>query len=227
MHSAVIYDCEYLTVADSPSRYWCGPMDPDPTVVQIGAVRLSLVGEPGSGDGFALGGELEDELGAAATFEAIVRPRDRTGAFAPLDPHFTWLTGITPERVQSEGVPLTDALNRFGAFAGADRCWSWGKDELNLIAISCWVEGIAPPMGPERFGNAAGLFLQTDLDPEFVGRLRSNTIAQALSVRTPPLRAHDALGDALSVAYALQHLLREGRLRAEHFGTDPASTLSV
>lgn len=217
MRTAIIYDCEFLTNRSAPQRFWCGPMDPDPTVVQIGAVRLSLEGEPRSRGGFALG----DELAPDATFEVVVRPRERTGAFAPLDPHFTWLTGITPERVEADGVPLADALARFEAFAGDDTCWSWGKDEINMLAVSCWVEGIAPPMGPKRFGNAAGLLLKTDLDPEAVCRIRSNTICEALGVETPSLRAHDALGDALAVAYALQHLLREGRLRGEHFGTLP------
>ena len=214
MRTAVIYDCEFLTNQSAPSRFWCGPMDPDPTVVQIGAVRLSLEGRPGSQDAFGLG----DELAPDATFEAMIRPRDRTGTPAELDPHFTWLTGITPERVEREGVPLAAALQRFATFAGGDTCWSWGKDELNMLAISCWVEGIAPPLGPEHFGNAAGLLLATDLDPDAVGRMRSNTICEALGVETPPLRAHDALGDALSVAYALQHLLRTGRLRTEHLG---------
>ena len=206
MANAIVYDCEFLTAESAPQRFWCGPNDPDPTVVQIGAVRLALDGD------FALG----------ETFEVLVRPRDRTGGAATLDPHFTWLTGITPERVAVEGVPLKDALARFETFAGLDRCWSWGKDELNLLAISCWVEGIDAPMRPERFGNAAALLLRTDLDPEFVGRLRSNTIAQAMGVETPPLRGHDALGDALSVAYALQHLLRDGRLQARSFDGDSA-----
>lgn len=204
MRTAVVYDCEFLTNQSAPQRFWCGPMDPDPTVVQIGAVQLALDGSY--------------ELGE--TFETVVRPRDRTGAPAELDPHFTWLTGITPERVENEGVPLADALARFGTFAGDGTCWSWGKDEINMLAISCWVEGIESPMRPDRFGNAAGLLVKTDLDPEAVGRMRSNTICETLGVTTPPLRAHDALGDAMSVAYALQHLLREGQLRLEHFGAD-------
>lgn len=201
MSTAVIYDCEFLTNATAPQRFWCGPMDPDPTIVQIGAVRLTLEGE------CALGDEID----------IIVRPRDRSGAFAALDRHFTWLTGITPERVEAEGLPLADALARFEVFAGSDRCWSWGKDELNMMAISCWVEGITPPMGPARFGNAAALLLDAGLEPELVGGLRSNTICRELGVDTPPLRAHDALGDAKSVAYAVRHLLHEGRLTADQF----------
>lgn len=54
---------------------------------------------------------------------------------------------------------------------------------------------------------------------ETVSQLRSNTICKALGAETPSLPAHDALGDAKSVAYALQHLLRENRLKPKHFGT--------
>jgi len=201
MRQTIIYDCEFLTNDSAPQRFWCGPWDPDPTVVQIGAVRLCLDGD------YALG----------ETTDILIRPRDRTAGFAALDPHFTRLTGITPERVAAEGLPLADALARFDAFAQGARCWSWGKDELNLMAISCFIEGIAPPMGPGRFGNAAGLLLAAGMDREAVGRLRSHTLCEAMGVTTPPLPAHDAVGDALSVAYVLQHLLRDGRLRAEHF----------
>ena len=200
MRTAVVYDCENLTNRTSPERFWCGPWDPDPTVVQIGAVRLGL----------------EGDMPLLETFEVLVRPRDRSGAPAAIDPFLTELTGITAERVEVEGVPLADALARFEAFADGARCWSWGKDELNLVAVSCWVEGIAPPMAPDRFGNAAALLLEAGLSREVVGRTRSNALAATLGVETPPLRAHDGLDDARSVAYALGHLLRAGRLRADH-----------
>lgn len=199
MDTAVVYDCENLTNRTSPSRFWCGPWDPDPTIVQIGAVSLGLGGDMPLGD----------------TFEVLVRPKDRTGGFAELDPFFTDLTGITPERLSAEGVGLADALARFDAFAAGRRCWSWGKDELNMIAVSCWIEGIDPPMRPDRFGNAAGLILEAGYSRAFVGGARSNRLASMLGVETPPLRAHDGVDDARSVAYALQHLLRTGALRPD------------
>lgn len=201
MRTTIVYDCEYLTNRTAPERYWCGPSDPDPTVVQIGAVRLGL----------------EGDVPILDTFDALVRPRDRGGCAAPIDPYLTWLTGITAERLDENGVPLGEALDRFAAFADGTRCWSWGKDELNLMAISCYVEGIAPPMAANRFGNAAALLLEAGMDPEDVGRARSNTLAAMLGAEHPQLRAHDALDDALSVAYALKHLLGAGRLRPEHF----------
>jgi len=39
MHHVIIYDCEYLTAPSAMSRQWCGPLDPDPNVAQIGAMR--------------------------------------------------------------------------------------------------------------------------------------------------------------------------------------------
>ena len=201
MRTAIVFDCEFLTNESAPQRFWCGPHDPDPIVAQLGAVRLGLDGD----------------APVLETLDVVVQPRDRSRARAALDPHFTWLTGITEERIETEGVPLADALARFQAFADGARCWSWGKDELNLMAISCYVEGIAPPMGPARFGNAAALVLSSGVPPETVARARSNTLAAILGVEHPPVRAHDALGDALSVAYALQHLLREGRLAPADF----------
>ena len=192
MKTAVIYDCENLTNRTSPSRFWCGPWDPDPTIVQIGAVRLGLDGDA----------PLLD------TFDVIVRPKGRDGTPVELDPFFTELTGITPARVADEGVPLADALARFDAFADGDRMWSWGKDELNMIAVSCWIEGIVPPMRPDRFGNAAALVLAAGVPQEVVDRTRSNTLAATVGAATPPLRPHDGVDDARSVAYALAHLMR-------------------
>jgi DNA polymerase III epsilon subunit-like protein len=49
----------------------------------------------------------------------------------------------------------------------------------------------------------------------------SSRLADYFGIQHPALKAHDALDDALSVAYALQHLLRDGSLRAEAFSGAP------
>ena len=122
-------------------------------------------------------------------------------------------------------MPLSDALARFTAFADGAPCVSWGKDELNLMAISCYIEGSAPPMPPGRFRNAAALLLAAGLPPDTVARARSNTLADVLGLEVPAQRAHDALGDARIVAHVLRHLLRDGRLVADDFerARSPAS----
>lgn len=198
MADLILYDCEFLTAEGAQQRYWCGPFDPDPVIAQIGAVRLSTA-EPF---------EIVD------TARLHVLPKTRNGTRAPLDPLFTRLTGITEEILTAEGLPLAEALAALDAFSGGDRLWSWGKDELNMIAISCYIEGIAPPLPPQRFGNACDLLLAAGMPYEDLERTPSNRLSAYYEVEHPPLRGHDALDDALSVAYTLRHLLRTGALDA-------------
>ena len=204
MRSAVIWDVEFLTDAGAPQRFWCGPRDPDPVLVQIGAVRLGLEGD------FALG----------RTFERVVVPRDRAGAVWPLSPLFTRLTGIDDARVANEGVELEPALTTLTGFAGDDTIWAWGNDEIFAVGISCYLAGVVPPLAATRFGNATRLLVKSGVPEDEVVTLRSNTLCAHFGVDDGGAQAHDALGDAKSVAYVLQHFLRRGALSADDFARD-------
>ncbi|GAB4521650.1 MAG: exonuclease domain-containing protein [Roseibium sp.] len=201
MSHAVIFDCEYLTAPGAMTRHWGGPLDPDPSVAQIGAVKLSL--EPGH--------EILE------TFSVLIRSKDRHGRKVLLDPFFTELTGIKQEAVDRNGIPLKEALDRFEAFAGDGTLWSWGKDELNLLAISFYVEGVAPKMPIGRFGNATGLVLLAGMPYEDLVRTTSARLADYFGLEGTARREHDALDDAMSVALGLQHLLLTGRLTPADF----------
>jgi hypothetical protein len=196
MNQVVILDCQFLTAEGSPQRFWCGPFDPDPTVVQIGAVRLGL------GEGFPI----------LDAFEALIRPLDRNGDEVVPDPVFSRLTGLTPERMVAEGQSLAIALSKFATFAGDAMIWSWGKDELNLMAISPWIAGIPAPLPARRFGNASRLLLKAGVPYSEVQTLRSHTLCAYFDLSPPEGTAHDARHDAQSVAVVLQHLLLTGRL---------------
>ena len=201
MAHAIIWDVEVLTAPGAPQRFWCGPMDPDPVLVQIGAVQLDLTAD------FKLG----------ADFECLVVPRDRRGARYEISGFFTKLTGIAPERVSDEGVELADALNQFAAYANGAPIWAWGTDELNAIAVSCYLTGLTPPIPATRFGNATKLLVTAGIPVEEVHGLRSNTLAGHVGIEQPNARTHDARSDATSTALALQHLLRKGRLAPTDF----------
>jgi hypothetical protein len=201
MRTAIIFDCEFLCAEGSLRRRWCGAHDPDPVIAQIGAVKLGLDGD------FPL---LE-------TFRAFVEPRDRLGNRCAVDPFFTRLTGITQAQLWSEGVALQDALAAIGRFADGARFWSWGKDELNMLAISCYIAGIPAPIPAHRFDNAVKLVIAAGIPPADLPNIQSSTLADYYGIAHPPLRGHDALDDALSLAYALQHLLRAGKLTPEAF----------
>lgn len=194
--TAIVFDCEFVCLEGSQRRFWCAAHDPDPVIAQIGAVRLGLEGD------FPIG----------ETFMTYVRPVDRFGVRYRLDPFFTGLTGITEEDIETRGVALEDALAAVDSFSQGAQFWSWGKDELNMVAISCYVAGIAPPIPATRFDNAVRLLIAAGMPIADLSRTQSNKLADYFGVEHPPLHGHDARDDALSVSYALQHLLRNGRL---------------
>lgn len=199
--TAIIFDCEFLCLKESYLRFWCAPVDPDPVIAQIGAVKLSLSGNF----------EILDR------FRVPVRPIDRYGK--PYEPSefFTLLTGITAQTLATEGLSLAEALAQLDRFSDGVQFWSWGKDELNMMAISCYIAGVAPPIPAHRFDNACKLFLQAGMPEADLAKTRSNTLSAYYGLEHPPLRGHDALDDALSVTYALQHVLKQGKLSKAHF----------
>ncbi|PWE30342.1 exonuclease [Pararhodobacter marinus] len=201
MPHAVFYDCEFLTAPGAPMRFWNGPADPDPLIAQIGAAKLSL----------------DEPYEILDTLCLHVLPVGRNGRRVALDPLFTRLTGIDEAVLDRDGIALGAALDCLDAFSEGACLWSWGKDELNMMGVSCWIAGIAPPLAPARFRNACDLTLAAGTPLDAVHKLRSNTISDYYGVTHPPLQAHDARDDALCVAYAMQALLRDGRLPVAAF----------
>ncbi len=201
MKTAIIFDCEFLCLEGSQRRSWCAAHDPDPVVAQVGAVKLSL----------------EDDFAILDSYKAYVRPVDRFGKQYALDPFFTALTGVTEENIEAEGMALQDAVAGLDRFSDGARLWSWGKDELNMMAISCYIAGIQPLIPAHRFDNAVKLLLAAGMPVEDLAKTPSNELSHYYGVRHPPLKGHDALDDALSISYTLQHLMRAGKLRPEVF----------
>lgn len=195
MRSVVVYDCEFLTAPGAPMRFWCGPRDPDPLCVQIGAVILSLVPP------FEISGPVGWH----------VQPVDRDGAVVPVDPLLARLTGITDAILRDDGLPLAEALDALDGYAEGGMLISWGKDDLLTLAASLFVQGVASPIAAHRFRNATPLLLAAGETAETIHGLRSNTICAHYGIDAPG-PAHDARSDAQSVALALRHLLETGRI---------------
>jgi DNA polymerase III epsilon subunit-like protein len=198
---AVIFDCEFLTAEGAPSRFWCGPYDPDPVIVQIGVVKIGLEGD------FPIADQLR----------TFVTPRNRNGERMMPDPFFTRLTGITDHRIDADGDSLAAALEKTKVFAAGAKLWSWRKDEINMVAISCYVAGLAPPMPATQFGNACRLLLKAGMRYDDIKKTPSNRLAAHYQIAHPPLQSHDALDDALCVAYVIQHLLMRQDLLPSDF----------
>ncbi|MGG6896129.1 3'-5' exonuclease [Rhizobium sp. BR 315] len=201
MKTAIVFDCEFLCLEGSQRRFWCAAHDPDPVIAQIGAVKLGL----------------EDDYPLLDMHKAYVRPIDRFGNRYQLDTYFTELTGVTEADIENHGITLEKALHEVDRFSEGATLWSWGKDELNMVAISCYVAGVPPVIPAHRFDNAVKLLLAAGMPIEDLARTPSNKLADYYGVDHPPFKAHDAPDDALSIAYTLQHLLRNGSLSPEAF----------
>lgn len=201
MQTAIFFDCEFLVTEDARRRFWCGPYDPDPVIVQIGAVKIALT----------------DKFQIVDTLNIFIQPFDRNGVPYELDPFFTKLTGISQDVVDSEGVALSEANKQIFDFAGESKLWSWGKDELNMMATSCYIAGIEPSLPATRFDNACRLLLAAGMPYEDIKRTPSSGLVSYFGIEHPPLRGHDALDDALSIAYVVQHLMSEKRLSVSAF----------
>ncbi|WP_422378760.1 3'-5' exonuclease [Roseibium sp.] len=201
MTHAIIFDCEYLTAPGAITRLWGGPFDPDPAVAQIGAVKLSL----------DTGFEILDE------FQVLIASTDRFGKKVDLTPFFTELTGVDQATMDNDGETRGEALSRFERFAGEGTLWSWGKDELYLYGISCYLAGIKPALAASRFGNAIALAFNAGVPLEDLQKTSSGQLADYFGIKGEGRRHHDALDDAMSVALSLQFLLRNGKLQPADF----------
>ena len=196
MPAAVIFDCEYLAVEGSQSRFWSGPQDPDPVVIQIGAARI----------------ELDGDFAISAVFSELIQPVDRHGKVYGLDPYISKLTGIEPSVLEDRGLPLSLVLEKLSAFAAGCQLWSWGKDEFLLLALGCYVQSIQPCIPSRRFGNLKSILAKAGMPQDQIGKIQSGQLASHYGMAPINLRAHDGLSDALSLANAVRHLLNTGAL---------------
>lgn len=200
-NKVVVFDCEYLTKAGAMGRMWSDHSDPDPIVVQIGAALL----------------DLEDNARVVGQTKIYIKPEDRHGAPYRLDPYFIGLTGISNEVIRDQAVDLGSALFQFDAFSCGANLWSWGKDELFALGVSCYVREIAPPIAPARFGNLKLILSKAGMPNADIESTSSGEIADYYGVGSASLSKHDALDDSLSLANALNHLMKHGQLHAPHF----------
>lgn len=182
-------------------RLWSGANDPDPVVVQIGAAIVDL----------NRNAEIIDEI------DIYVEPLDRNGLSQPLDSYFTDLTGIDSDDIERRAVSLNVALTQLDQFSRGSNLWSWGKDELLAIAVSCFVQRVENSFEPTRFKNLKQVFLCAGCPENEINATSSGRLAGYIGVKTEGLVQHNALDDVRSLAYSLQKILHSGAVNPKHF----------
>jgi DNA polymerase III epsilon subunit-like protein len=196
MNQVIIFDCEWLTDNGAWERSNCGPYDPDPQIVQLGAIRIAL----------------NPELTILQQFNQYVRPRTRTGEQHVIPEFFSEFTGITKEKIAKDGKNFSEVIDDFLSFSNqADCFWSWGKDEL-AIAKSCYLSKLTFPIAPDLFGNISKIFLKAVMPLSDILKTNSGRLAQYYGLSLNNHNEHNALCDVLSIHASLKHLSDLGKL---------------
>lgn len=201
MNKITIFDTEYLSVEGSMRRFWSGPNDPDPTVVQIGAVKV----------------DLDRNCAIEGTARILIQPKARNGLNCSIGDYLSELTGITDDEINRSGVSLSQALFEFDEFSEGSDLWSWGKDELILIAISCFINGIESPISARRFGNCKKLLMSAGMTEDDIANTNSGQLQKHFGLGGESQREHDALDDAISIARTLRRLMEDEKLSKNDF----------
>ncbi len=155
-------------------------------MVQIGAVRL----------------DAGAEFAEVDVLDILVQPRRNP----VLSDYFVALTGITNQRLASEGTELATALAALAAFANGRSLLSNGPDGA-VMAENCALIEIDNPLPNDQWRDIAGC-LPRLLDRENVS---SADIPELLGLVAPG-PAHDALADARAIAAGLRHWRQAGRI---------------
>lgn len=184
--SLVLYDLEFTSWEGFLASRWTLP-GKHREIVQIGAVRLSL------------GPDLAEEESFLALVKPTLHPR--------LSDYFVDLTGITQDDVDRDGVPFADALAAFAAFVGTGtpQLACHGTD-AQVIAENCGWHALAVPAAIPATVNIHPLMCRLHGGEAMSGELPARF---GLAGDEP---AHDALGDARSLALVVRHLAGQGRL---------------
>ena len=159
----------------SPSARKVLPVQIRGEIIQIGAVRITETQQ------------VADE------FQVLIKPK----YYRRLNRRVSKLTGIKEAQLREEGVPMTEAMERFRAWCGEDATFlTWGFDDITILRENLRLYGMDEDW-VSRWYNAQMIFnAQTD------GSSAQKALKTAMELfnieATRP--AHDALGDAYHTA---------------------------
>lgn len=183
-----ILDLEFTCWEGSLGRNWSGP-DEWREVVDVGCLIV---------DG-------ADFVPGPRGYSKLVRPvrSPRVSAY------FENLTGITQERIDAEGVDFPAALDGLVRFLAEVPLIIFNGGDGQILRENCSFTGIAEPFEAARTANMRPL-LGSSLG---VGRekLVSSNLPE-LAGLSAPAHAHTALDDCRSIASALAHWRKAGRI---------------
>jgi inhibitor of KinA sporulation pathway (predicted exonuclease) len=182
-----VLDVEWTSWEGARQRLWQGPGE-EMEMVQIGAITLTD----------------DAALAEIAALDVLVKPRINP----TLSDYFVTLTGITQQRLDSNGMDFRTALERLVRFlsTGVRAVWSYGTD-YRVIQRNCAINGLAFPFDEGLFRDARVLIEDaTGIDGS---RVYSSALPEAMGFERRGA-AHQGVDDCRCIAEALRILRRRG-----------------
>lgn len=195
----VIYDTEYWTDQGVLDRCWHGIDDQLPVLIQIGAYRVKC--EPG--------------LPTVNETLSFITPVGRNGEPIRLNKYFCDLTGITQEKVDSEGKHAKEAIAEFHEFVSDCNMYSYGDDVVDTFLPTCFAVDIKCPFSLQQAKDARHILIQAGVTEAEISTNRSGSIAHHFGVNIGHIHEHDAKDDARSLLEAFRYLEKNNRLKLE------------
>lgn len=166
----IVMDTEYTTWPGARERRWKGPGERR-EILQIAAIKLDAEGRE------------------VSRFLRYVKP-----VFNPVLSEFTIeLTGITQEKVDTEGVPFAQSLREYVEFVDGLDCWCYGRDDAIIKENAEWFD---VDFHPRLYFDARALVAASGHDP---ADWSSGSVHQLVGAPRPGVREHDALDDCMSL----------------------------
>lgn len=176
----IVMDTEYTAWEGSWQRKWSAPGERR-EIVQIAALKIGADGRESD------------------RFVRYVKP-----IFNPLlSDYFISLTGITQEKVDSEGIDFLDAMFEYRDFAEGHHSWCYGRDDEIVAENAGW---FGAKFDMPAFMDARPLVAMAGHDPS---EWSSGTVHRLVGVERPGSREHDALDDCLSLSAFIEGMRRE------------------
>lgn len=183
MPSVIVFDLEFTAWPGSMEHRWLRPGE-FREVVQIGAVKLDA--------------ETFDET---AAIDILVKPRLNP----VLSRYLEELTGVTNERLATEGVDFAEGYRAFVRFADGATLAAFGRDDL-VFVDNMRLYGLTDEPSLPPYINIAPWLARSGVDPR---GLHACDIAKAAGAVFEG-RRHDALADARSIALGIKTLVARG-----------------
>jgi len=197
----VIYDTEYWTSDGTLERSWRGIDDHPPILIQVGAYRV----------------RLEENLPATNEWLSYITPIGRDGEIIKLNNYFTDLTGITQEKIDTNGKHPKLAISEFYEFVGLRKMFSYGDDVVDTFLATCYINSLSCPFQVSQSRDARQILRKSGVTEAEINTNRSGSIAQHYGIVIDKHHEHDAKDDAYSLLEALRYLLKNGNLDINWF----------